>query len=207
MSLSNFRGGRMNSVSALSQIVGDVEHDFNDYKDELTYLRSIVYPTVQVLSPKTIGTYAEVGFTIPRTYIRRYGLCVLVESFLKDVYAAQECDIQANNRTYLIPSVKSQMSHEDKKEYVVTFLVIASHNTHFISACQKFTNNDVVKKVVLYVNDLMYSLSSFDNCCQEFEKDICKFLDADEPVYFEITKYGCINQLVGKMTTSLVMDS
>lgn len=203
MSSSNFRQNTMQSVSALSQVLGDVEHDFNDFKEELFYLRSIVYPTVHVLSPKTSGTYAEVLFTVPRHYIRSHGLFPLVEMFLKDI--EKICN---KNAVYMVPSIKK--NHDDdevqtlRKSYVVTFLVITSNKIDFIQGCQHFSNKEHIEKVILYVNDLMYSLSTFDNYSKEFERDIIEFLDLEEPIYFEL-KDGYITQHTGKMSTKLVV--
>jgi hypothetical protein len=193
----------MDSISALSHIVLDVQADVKDYNEELAFLRNVVYPNVRVMSPKIIGDYAEIAWTVRRSYIRMHGALSVFNTFLE--FMAKHICTPYDTHLVALPSIKKHSTKPNK--YVVTFLIVSMERMNFVNACQDFGAVTNTEKIVLYANDLMYSLATFDKCYKEFENDFARFAELEEPMYFKVTSDGDITQEAGRIDIDALFDN
>jgi hypothetical protein len=189
-------------LQTMKYVLGDLEKELKEYKLELDELRAIVYPKVTHVDGKTRCDYAEIGFIIPQSYIMRSGVYVLVERFLE----VMSRYLQPNSSLFTVPALSRSTTVNES--YTVSFLVVASCKVDFAKACQDFATSMALDgNVVLFGNDLLYSLASFESAQCEFHKNFMEFTSLSNMVYFEVRQDGTSLQHTGMLSIESLIDS
>jgi len=174
-------------VGELLKLVNSFKRDYLGYMTELTSLRKVVYPTVEHLSDKAIGDYAEIAVLISKKFIRKTGIYI----FMSDLMSICSKYLQEGERVHMIPSVKN---HNGK--YSVSILCISSCELNFsIIASEIHSKFQVEEKVLIYIDRQVNVVNTFPFCLKSFEVEFGEYIEDPNPSYFEVDNKGeCIIQ-------------